>query len=403
MDQKKLLEMWGYPQEEVTPLVQKPTPVVSAPMAPAPEMTTQVFEPPAMPTEANEMNPQVKDYLMQKFNLGEFSEDARKQITEENARPDYGNRGMAALAAIGAGMMGRDPTAAGNAILERQKQQGRQKLEDFDKNRANKIQQYTLDRELKKDSREDDLFKRESDTESQESKLADSLAREMGYTGGPITATQFKSFSPVMAKKYEIAEKKLDRKEARDERRFQSGIKLDEKNQKLSTPYGLANSEDDAKKLKDAYEQKSNFDSKIKELIKLREDHKGGAIFNREDVGRGQQLSKDLLLAYKDMAKLGVLSVADEKILNAIIPPDPLQFNSPMAALQGQDPTLHKLKKFQEDSDKDFNTRVQTRTRNGKPQPIGKETENNEVERLDKKTGKTAIFDANTKQFLRFK
>jgi hypothetical protein len=157
----------------------------------------------------------------------------------------------------------------------------------------------------------------------------------------------------------------LDRKEARDERRFQAGIKMDEKMQGLKTPYGTANTEDDAKQLKSAFETKTDFDTKLQAMIDLREKHKGGAILNREDVQRGKQLSKDVLLAYKDMSKLGVLSKSDEAILNAIIPEDPLEYNSPLSAVQGQDPILHRLKSFKQDSSKDFETKVSTRTRAG--------------------------------------
>ena len=163
----------------------------------------------------------------------------------------------------------------------------------------------------------------------------------------------------------ELGSRAADRAEARNERRFQAGIKMDEKAQAMQTPYGLANSVDDAKQLKEAHESKKNFDSKLNEMIALREKNKGGALLNRDDVGRGQQLSKDLLLEYKNMAKLGVLSKSDEDIINAIIPADPLQYNSPLASIQGQDPTLHRLKSFKSDSDKDFSNRVQTRTRSG--------------------------------------
>jgi hypothetical protein len=135
--------------------------------------------------------------------------------------------------------------------------------------------------------------------------------------------------------------------------------------QGLQTPYGLANTVEDAKNLKSAHESKQNFDNKIQQMIELREKHSGGAVMNREDVARGKQLSKDLLLMYKDMAKLGVLSAADEKILNAIIPEDPLEYNSPLASIQGQDPTLQRLKSFQKDSNTDFSNRVGTRTREG--------------------------------------
>ncbi len=155
---------------------------------------------------------------------------------------------------------------------------------------------------------------------------------------------------------YLANERAADRKETMD-------LKNTEKEQALKTPYGLANTVEDAKNLKSAHELKSNFDSKINEMIALREKHNGGAVLDREDVARGKQLSKDLLLQYKDMAHLGVLSQSDENILNAIIPADPLEYK--MAGILGQDPILSNLKSFKKDSQKDFDTKIGTRTREG--------------------------------------
>jgi hypothetical protein len=154
------------------------------------------------------------------------------------------------------------------------------------------------------------------------------------------------------------------------------------KDQDLQTPFGLANTKDDAKQLKEGYESKTNFDSKIQELIDLRKKY-GGEVFNREAVARGKQLSKDLLLTYKNMAKLGVLSQADENIINAIIPNDPLAYNSPLAAVQGQDPILNNLKKFKGDSDNDFQTRIKTRVREGSE--IAPQIEENKIANDDEK------------------
>lgn len=136
--------------------------------------------------------------------------------------------------------------------------------------------------------------------------------------------------------------------------------KLQEKMQGLKTPYGLANTEDDAKKLKEAHESKVSFDQKLQELINLRKD-KGVEYMDREAVARGKQLANDLLLEYKNMAKLGVLSQSDEKIINSIIPSDPLGQDWAL----GQDPVLTNLTKFKEDKDKEFATKVGTRTRAG--------------------------------------
>lgn len=133
----------------------------------------------------------------------------------------------------------------------------------------------------------------------------------------------------------------------------------------LNTPFGLANTIDDAKQLKTAYESKKTFDSKIDEMIALRRQY-GAEQFNREAVERGKQLSKDLLLEYKNMAKLGVLSKSDEDIINAIIPKDPLEFK--FSSFFGQDPIMNNLVKFKQDSTNDFANRVRTRTRAGMQQ-----------------------------------
>lgn len=149
-----------------------------------------------------------------------------------------------------------------------------------------------------------------------------------------------------------------DRAESREQ-------KMSDKAEALEVPgFGPARTLEDAKSLKGGIEEKTNFDNKLNELINLRTEKGGGSIFDREAVGRAKQLSKDLLLSYKNMAKLGVLSQSDEAIINAIIPSDPLAFNSPVAALQGQDPILNNLKKFKQDSDKDFQTKLSLRLKN---------------------------------------
>jgi hypothetical protein len=116
---------------------------------------------------------------------------------------------------------------------------------------------------------------------------------------------------------------------------------------------GTALTKGDASTLKNAAEMKSNFDRSIDEMLALRKKHNGGALFAREDVARGKQLSKQLLLSYKNLAKLGVLSQADEAIINAIIPKDPLAYAP--GGLLGEDPISHKLAKFKSDSDAQFN------------------------------------------------
>ena len=134
--------------------------------------------------------------------------------------------------------------------------------------------------------------------------------------------------------------------------------------EELLTPVGEARTKDDAKKVKAGFEAKQEFDSMLDEMIQLRETQ-GGEMLNREAVGRGKQLSKQLLLKMKDMAKLGVLSKSDEDILNAIIPSDPLAFRGPLEMVSGQDSVMSQLKKLKSDSQAKFDAQVATRVKGG--------------------------------------
>lgn len=168
----------------------------------------------------------------------------------------------------------------------------------------------------------------------------------------------------------ESADRELRKRQLDIDEMYKKGVISNQRNEILrsnikdledyDTIYGLARTKDDAKKLKDATELKEAFDSKLSEMIQLREKHGGGEIWNREDVSRGKQLATDTLLLYKDLAKLGVLSKSDERLLNKVIPEDPLAYSF----VPGQDPILSNLKKFKGSAEQDFQTRLNTRLRN---------------------------------------
>ena len=124
---------------------------------------------------------------------------------------------------------------------------------------------------------------------------------------------------------------------------------------------GQALTKQDAKELKKAFITKQDLDVKLKEIIALRTKHDGGEMFDREDVARGKQLSKELLLKYKDLAKLGVLSESDMAIIEEIIPADPLQFDF----MPGQEPTMEKLTSLQKDINGLFEAEVEARLEPG--------------------------------------
>ena len=168
------------------------------------------------------MNPMVKEYLTKKFNFGDYSDENRKKL-EADSQLGFGDKAGAALAAIGAGFMGKDAAAAGQGKLKAAKDEKMGKLASFDKGRQGMIEQYRLDKEATTDSQAQEKLAREMDPSSEESKMAQDLAKSMGYKGdtSKLTAQQFQAFSPALQKKYEIAEKALDRQERSKDRALQ--------------------------------------------------------------------------------------------------------------------------------------------------------------------------------------
>lgn len=160
-----------------------------------------------------------------------------------------------------------------------------------------------------------------------------------------------------------------ERSEDKAEKVAREAAEKAEKEAQLTTTFGMANTADDAKKLKDASVLKDKFDRSLQEMIDLRTKY-GSEVANQEVVGRAKKLSSDLLLLQKDLANLGVLSKSDEKILRTIIPENPLTYD--MAQVIGQDPIMTGLKKYQGDVKSDFESNLKSRLRPGTlkmPQP----------------------------------
>ncbi|OPZ24296.1 MAG: hypothetical protein BWZ03_00236 [bacterium ADurb.BinA186] len=162
----------------------------------------------------------------------------------------------------------------------------------------------------------------------------------------------------AQARLAELQDRRLERKDL-------INLRNEEKQMALTTPYGLANTPDDAKIIKEAHEAKMSLFSQVDEMIKLRQKYGGGAIMEPDDQGYATQLSNDALLAYKNLKKLGVLSKSDEDIVNAIIPKDPLRLRGAAEVISGQDAVLSKLVNFRDNKSKDFASGIQARIRGG--------------------------------------
>lgn len=83
----------------------------------------------SVPGAAQEMNPLVKNYLMDKY-----SQDNRQKL-EDDQKPGLGDRFAAGLAALGAGFQGKDAGQAGMSMLDKTAKEKHQALADFDRGR----------------------------------------------------------------------------------------------------------------------------------------------------------------------------------------------------------------------------------------------------------------------------
>lgn len=350
------------------------------------------------------MDPRVVEYLTQKNAASQFSDENRMKAKADADERKSGLGWAQFAAGVGDAFAGRSPSESAKNFDGIRKGIDDSTVGDFDARKKAMIEDLKFKNSQKEFENKQAKFDPNSNSSIAFRKMMEenfpAIAKHYGDSWGNVTAEdQENIFKPLQLKENIEARKEQakilagDRAENRAAREFDKQSKLDEKMQGLKTPFGLANNEDDAKKLKEAYESKQNFDGKISEMIALRKKHGGGASLNRDDVQRGKQLSKDLLLEYKNMAKLGVLSKSDEDIINAIIPEDPLAYNSPLAAIQGQDPILTRLEKFKGDSDRDFSTKVSTRTRNGLAAGNKEHKEEKKVvdRQINQKTGQTRL------------
>lgn len=130
----------------------------------------------------------------------------------------------------------------------------------------------------------------------------------------------------------------MKHKEARDE--LDRKI-ADEKAQKYIPGVGYAATLDDAKKAKDTIQTYKQLKENMAELIDLRQEF-GGEVINRDAVAKAKQVAALARVQYKDLANLGVLSKDDYKIIDSVIPEDPLQFDlgTTMAQLKNFDKKL---------------------------------------------------------------
>lgn len=339
--------MAGIPQMKYDPVVPMVSQQEAAPKQSKPMMEQEVKSSPVI-----EMNPEVKKYIQEKYKISDdLSNEAFRDAQKTTIDNNYNLNMAEAANMLGNSIAGVKGDNSFYNKLRGQANQGEKSILD-----ARKFESDTRNESLQVDK-----LNREQDINSEESKLAQNLAKQMlpSMNFSNLSASQINEKIPSLQKIYEMKMKQQEYALNREAQSFNKRLAMEDRNRDYQTNYGEARTRDDAKQIKAGAEMKEKFDRQLKELIELRKD-KGVEYFDREAVTRGKQLSKDLLLTYKDMAKLGVLSQSDEKILNAIIPDDPLGQDM----ILGQDPILYKLEKFQGDANADFDSRLNNRLLN---------------------------------------
>lgn len=330
------------------------------------------------------MDPNVRDYLMKKYAIGDDLSEESLRDAQNEARTQRLSAGLGSAAnTIGAAIAG---TKVDNSFYDKMREDAGQGVKDLQDRRKSVMDRMAMDK-MGGEMEDADALK---DPNSQRSiafrnalkasmpKVADSFGSDFDLLSA---ADQSLIMEPIKLRE-QLDEKKLSRQmlmndkaqaralqqtlaeEKLAERKAAKDEKRDKDIRERMTTYGIARTADDAKQLKEATELKKSLDAQINELIALREA-KGAELLNRDVVGRAQQLAKDLLLTKKNMEKLGVLSESDKDIVNEIIPSDPTQFH--FSQLVGQDPTMTKLKAFKSDTERDFNERLKTRLEGGLP------------------------------------
>lgn len=172
---------------------------------PAPQDTT----PPNPPDTREALIEKIKQDLIAKYGLDKFNPDARNavvnQVRDSNGPPNIPE----AIGAFSAGIAGYNPISAGLQMLDRKRALNNQALTNFDTGRTQNIQNMGIDKGLGADATAKFNSQQENDPNSQESKLAQALAKQLGVNpsiANKITAAQFKAHSPVFQKIYEQAQ-----------------------------------------------------------------------------------------------------------------------------------------------------------------------------------------------------
>jgi hypothetical protein len=239
-------------------------------------------------------NPAVKQYIADKF-----TPEARQALVKQNEEDASGPNFLGALAALGTGLQGGNAAEAGQRFVQGQQSMRDKKLTDFDSGRKMALEEETLGRDREK-------MARESDPNSEDSKLAQQLAIGMGVNpqlAGKLTAAKLKEQMPFIQKKFDIEQQKLERQDARRARSEDMAMQREFK-------LGERQAKDDEKKLLAEEKKKAT----TNEVEQRRQDIKANLALVKGQIEKdgtfelmgshNQDIERRLDAVATDMAKL---------------------------------------------------------------------------------------------------
>lgn len=277
------------------------------------------------------MNPLLKQYLASKLGAN-YEQEQQQSLNDAQSNARWGNL-FGDLGDVIAGKNIGSTDAYFNALKANAKKKNEEST-------ANALKEYDIESKLKEDQKSQEIAAKESDPNSQESKLVQSLAVKMGMPQTQamnLTASKFKQISPALEKMYQIEQNRITRQDALNakaqERADKREEKLSDKELKLAVP-GYARtgevmpSEQEAQKFRKATAVSDQLTKKLDRMKELVKTH-GSFEYGGEAGQEMEALATEIQLLGKspELYELGVLAGPDLSLLQKITA-DPTSMSS---------------------------------------------------------------------------
>jgi hypothetical protein len=171
-----------------------PKPAHIAPAAPIDPVNPVSPLPPAQPQSNDVLGDILKGYS---------DEDRQKALDDAHSRKQKLGW-LEGIAQIGAAIGGRNPTSASEPFNKFRSDIDQETTGAFDANKKAALEKYALGRQIKQNELTDSQNTEENDPNSQSSKIAQQIAKGLGFKGdlAGLTAQKFKVYGPILEKMY---------------------------------------------------------------------------------------------------------------------------------------------------------------------------------------------------------